>query len=242
MALVQLFGYAAFILASMILGTRLIRLWQRSREWPELVIGASFWLAGALGYIAWLAIAVLIGKSAAPETIQAVAGAGLTCMVAGAISNGVGTLLVFRPGARWAVAWVATVGIAMSASLIAYAMSPAEESRPLFWRTIALALPLYTWGAAEAIVLSVMLHRRARLGLVDPMVANRTMQFGISGAAVVVSIAISYLSQLYYGGAPPPVIPTAAAAMLMVGAGSIWFGFFPPAFYRDRIERKLGVN
>jgi hypothetical protein len=65
MAVVQLAGYVAFIVASLVLGTRLVWLWRRTREWLELVIGAAFWLAGGLGYMAWLALGVLIAGDAA---------------------------------------------------------------------------------------------------------------------------------------------------------------------------------
>jgi len=57
----------------MVLGTRLVSLWRRTRERPELVIGASFLLAGALGYMAWLALGALLGSSAQAETVKHVA-------------------------------------------------------------------------------------------------------------------------------------------------------------------------
>lgn len=242
MALVQLAGYAAFITASLVLGTRLIWLWRRTREWPELIIGASFWLAGGFGYMAWLAMGVFIGGGASPETIHLIGTIGLAFTVLGAFCNGIGTAIIFRSGRRWAQVWVAFMGLGMLACWCLYASRPAGESATEFWWTIVMAAPLYVWGAFEAISLGRMLGKRARLGLVEPMVANRTMLFGVCSAAVVVSIAISYSAQLIYGLVPPPWTATLASFSLLVGAGAIWLGFFPPAAFRTWLEDELGSD
>ena len=231
MAVIQLAGYAAFILASLVLGTRLVLLWRRTREWPELIIGASFWLAGGLGYMAWLALGVLIGQAADSETIKRVAMAGLAFTAAGAFGNGIGTALIFRPAQRWAKIFVACMGLGLLACWSLYASRPAGDSAQQFWQTILMVTPLYVWGAVESISLASVLRKRARLGLSDPLVANRTMLFGICNAAVVTSIAISYSAQLVHGITPPPWTATLASSALLVGAGAIWLGFFPPASY-----------
>ena len=130
----------------------------------------------------------------------------------------------------------------MIASWSAYVVSPAGESTPAFWLTVLLVSPLYLWGAVEAISLGLVLRKRARLGLSDPLVADRTMQFGISGAAVVASIGVSWTAQFIYGAPPPVWTATLASCALLVGAVGIWLGFFPPAAYRARVESSLGAE
>lgn len=240
MALIQLAGYVAYIVAAGILGARLIWLWRRTREWPELAIGASFLLAGFVGYAAWLVIGVLRGGGATPETIKQVAQIGLALTIAGAQCNGVGTLLIFRPGAKWAKALLAIAGVLMATCWARYFGSVAGESAPQFWLGILSIVPLYAWAAVESLSLGSLLRKRARLGLADPLVVNRMTQYGVSGAAVVASIAVSYTSQLVYGIAPPPWTAALASGLLVVGAASIWLGFFPPASVRARLLARAG--
>jgi hypothetical protein len=235
MALVQLAGYVAFIVASLVLGFRLIALWRRTREWPELTIGCAFLLGGACGFVAWLALGILIGAGAPAPTIKLVAISGLAASVLGTLGNGVGTTLIFRPRALWARAFVATSALVMFGCLTAYAIAPAEDSGRIFWLTILLTVPLYAWGGFESITLSRMLRKRARLGLADPLVANRMMLFGVSSVAVVVSIGFGYAAQIAYGLTPPPWTGAAGSSALLVGAGAIWLGFFPPEGYRTRV-------
>ena len=83
--------------------------------------------------------------------------------------------------------------------------------------------------------------KRARFGFTDPLVVNRTVQWGISGAMVVTNIAIGYSAHLVYGPAAPPWTQVLASCALLVGAGCIWLGFFPPAAYRTRLERAFGT-
>ena len=242
MAVLQLAGFAAFITASLVLGTRLILLWRRTREWPELTIGAAFWLAGGLGYTAWLVIGVLMNAEASLATIKQAATLGLASTVLGAICHGIGTVIIFRSGKRWARVFATCMALALLASWCFYVSRPTGQSTPQFWLTIAMASPLYLWSAIEAISLGGVLQKRARLGLSDPLVANRTMLFGLCSAAVVVSITISYSSQLVFGATPPVWTATLASSSLLIGAGAIWLGFFPPASYRARIERAVEAS
>ncbi len=170
MAIIQLAGYSAFILASLMLGTRLIRLYRRTREWPELTIGASFLLSGCLGYMAWLAVGVLIAGEGRPETVNRVAIVGLAFTVIGALCNGIGSVMIFRPQGKWARIWVASVGVGMFACWSYYATCPVLESSGAFWWTVLMAAPLYVWGAVEAFLLGRVFRKRARhiYGLAPP--------------------------------------------------------------------------
>jgi hypothetical protein len=242
MALVQLAGYAAFILASLVLGSRLILLWRRTREIPELVVGGSFLLAGVLGYSAWLVMGIAVGAGAEPATIKKIVIVGLGFTVIGGLCNGYGTSLIFRAGQRWAKVWVTCMGAVLVASWWMYVVSGPEGSATAFWRTVVASAPLHIWAATEAFMLGHMLRKRARLGLAQPMVANRTMQFGNCSSAVVVSIVVSYSAYLVYGMTPPVWTATLASTCLLAGAIAIWLGFFPPSGYRARVERALGAE
>jgi len=242
MVAIQLAGYAAFILASLVLGSRLVLLSRRSRQMPELWLGSSFLLAGVIGYVAWLIIGLLMSQAAPPEAIRGFALWGLAFTVTGASCNAVATAMIFRPGKALARAWVACLVGSAAASWVTYAMSPVEITAVWFWRTLMLVAPVYLWGAVEGISLGGVLRKRARLGLSSPLVADRTRQFGINNLTVLASISISCTGHFAWGNAAPLWISLLSSMSLLVGAGAIWLGFFPPAAYRARLERVSGAT
>jgi hypothetical protein len=242
MLMAALIGYTAYILASLFLGTRLVLLWRRTREWPELTIGGAFLLGGVLGHVAWLAVAIAGISGAAPETIKSIATLGLTVTVLGSLSSGTGTAMIFRSTELWARGFLTCVALALFAGLAAYVRGPIRGTSMTFWWTLAATSLLYLWGAIEAISVGRILQKRARLGMAEPLVANRTLMWGYSGATVVLTIAISFGARVVYGPVAPAWTAILSSASLLIGAGTIWLGFFPPAAYRTRVERAAEVG
>ncbi len=237
--MIVLLGYAAYIAASVVLGCRLIWLWRRTGEWPELSIGLAFLMGGACGFCAWLGVGLLASRGASPEAIKSMAMIGLLVTVIGALNTGAGMALIYRPGVFGAKVWVATVGAAMVLGLWRYAAIDAASESIALWWTLGLSSLIYAWGAFEALSLGRILGRRARLGLADPLVVGRAMHWGYSSASVVLSIWVGFAGRLLYGPLPEPWVSTVASSLLMIGAASIWLGFFPPSWYRDRLARSL---
>lgn len=239
MALLQLIGYAMLIVASLVLGIRLIALSRRTREWPELLIGWAFILGGGLGYAAWLVAAVLFSSGSSTGVLHYVTVGGLSCTCAGAFLLGIGNALVYRSGERWPRGLLAVTGAAMAVGVVAYAVDASMGTSLRFWWPVLVASTLYAWGAFEAFTLVGVLARRARLGLADPLVVNRTRQWGISGVAIVLTVGISFTGRLVYGPVIPPWVGLAGSMCCLVAAGAIWLGFFPPAAYRERLLRAV---
>jgi hypothetical protein len=237
---VTLLGYLAYMVASLVVGGRLVRLWRRTREWPELIIGTSFLSAGTLAYVAWFAVAVLLAGGAAPSKIHRVASFGLFLTVLGACTSGIGIAMIFRTGQRWAKVYTTGLGLGMLVGLSIYATS--EATSMAFWWTLVVSTPIYSWGAFETLSLGLVLRKRARLGLADPLVVNRTMKWGISYGMVAVSTLVAFAARLQYGHPPPAWASALGSGLLVAAAGGIWFAFFPPAFYRARLKRASGTR
>ena len=233
--LLALVGQVAFIGASLALGVKLIALWRRTRQLPELCVGLSFLLSGGLGYLAWFLLAVATLKEASPSLRHAIAASGLACSCLGAIANGIGNARIFRPGRVWPLVFVGVLGAGMAAGFGIYVR--AASGHASFWIGPVLSLPIFVWGASEALVLWNVLRRRARLGLADPLVTNRTGQWGVASLAAALMIAITVASRLLHGVHPATWVPALGSGLCLVAALAIWLGFFPPRAFRERLAR-----
>jgi len=235
MFLLQLVGEGAFIVASLALGAKLVLLWRRTGELPELCIGLSFLLGGGIAYLAWFTLAVGAATGANAKLLAPVLLLGLVCTCLGSIANGIGVARIFRPGARWPLPFLcglaAWMGIAAGLMLV----SPPEMASAAFWAGILAILPVYGWAALEAFWLARTLHLRARLGLADPVVVHRMAQWGASGVIVVMMTALSFASRLLHGPLMPPWISALNAGLGVAAAVAIWLGFFPPRSVRERL-------
>src|SRR5690606_38487825 len=193
---IQLIGFGSFMVASGVLGVRLLRLGLRTREGAELVLGSAFLLSGCLGWGGFSAMPLLRAQGAAAETVRTCYGAGLGCTLVGALAMGVGVALIFWSGARWP--WPVLAGLA-ALQVLAFALlqaAPTGRESPGFCLGLATAAILYGWAGVESWLLGEALRRRARLGLADPLVANRALLWAVASAASVVLILPSVVNRM----------------------------------------------
>jgi hypothetical protein len=233
MLLVALIGQLAFVVASVALGIKLLALWRRTRQLSELCMGLSFLLSGGLGYVSWFVLAVVTFRGGSPELRHAITAFGLAASFLGAIAYGVGCARIFRPGRRGPALFVATLGTGMIAGWTIYVR--AVSGHPSFWIPPALSIPIFAWGAIESLLLWSVLRKRVRLGLADPLVVNRTGQWGLASLAIALMIALSCAGRVLYGTQPVAWLSVIGSALCLAAAVSIWLGFFPPRSLRDRL-------
>jgi len=238
-AIVQALGFLAMIAASILLGVRLLRLWGRTRETPELTIGLAFLLAGAAGYSSFSALAVVRQSGGDPHLIKLLTLLGLGFTAIGALCNGIGSWRIFRVGNRWPWALVGTLAALMMIAFVGLARGTPGVPSDWIWVGLLSACAIYAWTTAEALLLSGMLRRRAALGLADPQITSRVFQWAIAGGAVVVVILSAFLTRVVLGlGARPPSLATFQSLCGLGAAGAIWIGFFPPAAYRRWVDAR----
>lgn len=224
-------------------GIRLIVLARRNRALPELLLGTSLLVGGTLG-----AMIEAAGMSGHVYFTPALSGAllatgklfgivGFTCQV-------LFIRMVFQPDARWATSLVAAIVGTLVATYAAFALSGAFSTG-----TMSLAIFLVelmarcagsVWLIVEATRYYGVMKRRLALGLADPMVTDRFRLWSIAATAGLVLLATSV---------PPVIWPTGDATWLellipvfalsgVTSSGSYLLAFFPPAWYRARIESR----
>jgi hypothetical protein len=225
-------GGGAFVIAGAFVSVRLLLLWRRTRELPELMLGLGLGLSGAIGYPV-NAIARAVPASDAQSLLFA-----LSAVLS--FSSQVAMLLftwrVFRPTDGWArAACVGLTAIGVGAFLwqtLVTGWEPFCRTERGPW-SISEVTQLVTlaWAGTESWLYHRKLVKRARLGLGDPITANRLLLWAISEfSAFTITGTVSLLR---VAGVPM----TNVAIGIVIGplgltlAAAVWLAFLPPSRY-----------
>ena len=233
--LLGLLGLVAFVLASLVVGTRILLLARRTRGAPETLIGSSLVIAGGLG----------TGGAVLPSlwTTLDVETAYVVYQLSSVASHvGYGLLFffvwrVFRPNETWAavlffacVGVLALGGVGLGVSLQLGESISRPESGARLWLLVSLVARFvgYLWASIESFRYAAMLRRRLRIGLGDPLTASRFNYWGVCTTAVVLIWANLAAEQLIPVVAEHPALTQLISALLgFVVAGSLSVAFFP---------------
>jgi hypothetical protein len=230
MALLALLGMSAFALVSSAVGLHLILLARRTGLLPERLSGISMFLAGGLGST------LLLAAGFAGDARWLFATAAVVAINFGVAALGVFTWRVFRPtlmGATLVAACVMLLFLSMIVDRFAGHYLGAPRSGFSIAADHAGRLVLYGWATWESLRQYARARRRVRLGLTEPLVANRFLLWGLAtGAALGIWLHAlwrelvrshddtqAYLVITAFGGAC---------------ALALWLAFFPPRTYRAR--------
>jgi hypothetical protein len=232
-----------FLATALVVATRLLVLWRRTRQLPEFAIGMGVVLVTVIGLP--LAVAGRLPRTVATPFGDAVFGVGLVCVCAGITLFFVFTTRVFHARARWARAAEFALGIVMAliaAGLIRAASLGSDvtevigHTRPWAIAVVGMLAAAFGWSGCESLRCFAQLRRRRALGIGDPVVENRFLLWGIAGLTTVI-LAVSLAGFLAAGRL---VLLEPVALFLMAGCGLLMGGtwlltFFPPGFYLRRI-------
>jgi hypothetical protein len=232
MALVGLVGISAFMLASFAVGGRLLALAVRTRRPPEALVGSSLLIAGGLGSVLVIAAGELPTARVPLLTISTLlVNVGITML-------GVFVWCVFRPGPAGAallVVLAALLFLSFAGDLLGgyYAGHPRSDlSRAIDYTG---RIGMYAWASLEALRQWLLARRRARLGLCDPLVANRFLLWGIATGSVIGIWGFGLWSELH-----GVVDVRASFGWIAVFGGlcavAVWLAFMPPPAYRRWLE------
>jgi hypothetical protein len=228
--LLALLAICAFALVSFMVGARLTLLSLRTGRAPERLLGLSLLLAGGLG------TAGTIATGFATEWKPVVLAITMVLVHSGITVLGIFTWRVFRPTPLGATL-VATCVALLFASLIADRVTGhyVDVGRS----TLSLAtdytgrITLYAWACFESLRHWQLARRRTRIGLGDPLTANRFLLWGIAMLAALgiwihgIWLEIGKVTDTSESYLVIAVLGSACAL-------SIWLAFFPPSFYRTR--------
>ena len=186
MELLGAVGGGAFVLASLVLGLRLLLLGRRTRQLPELSMGAALFLMGGIGYplvticrlapIGPTTIAVLFG------TYMVLQWFGITCL---AVFN----WRVFRPASM--TSQIAAFGLSacmLTCSLVqglgeGFAAAARDPKAAMPQLASYFACVGLGWACAESWRYHRMLRRRMAIGLADALVTDRFRLWALSAAS-----------------------------------------------------------
>jgi hypothetical protein len=234
-------GMLAMIAADAAAGARLLWLARRTRQLPELALGSSLLLMGAIGYP--LAVAARRGAFGADATAAWVLAGALAIQNLGCFGAFVLNWRVFRPGARWAAGLTATGGAVFVASvaapIFAAGASGPDYDGGWYYAGLGARTAGFAWAAVESLRYHGLMRRRLALGLADPVVTDRFRLWGIASAATVAGFAIFLAGRLAgpHMGESPPVL-AATSCVGLVAATSLWLAFLPPAAYLRRLAAR----
>jgi hypothetical protein len=157
-----------------LLGARLLVLSWRTRQVPELLVGLFFVLLGPAG-----ALRIMIeGHQIANE--RRVAAFAELFVIAGMSMVCVFTYFTFRRGVPWAraVTVLGVVALAISYYLEVDGVRFLAELEPRLTVTLPRAVVL-GWSTWESLRCYLMMRRRLRFGLADPVVTNRFLLYAL---------------------------------------------------------------
>lgn len=231
-------GFGAFLSVSLVLGVRLLGLARRTRKLPELAIGLNFLLAGVLGY----------GLLLAAESLRLLPApwdgrgsfAGVTAISLGAGFVGLFSRAVFRPESRAAgIALAALIGwlaLGVLGSWVLHVAGVAGGAGGWLgrWGPNVGLLLAYGWAAVEPLRFHGLMRRRVRIGMGDPLIANRMLLWGVGTGAIAAVAAIHLAGQLLGHYELPASLVGVVSLLVLVTAVAEWLAFFPPRAWRAR--------
>jgi hypothetical protein len=232
-------GSAIVGLFYFVMGARLHRLSVRTGKRPERLLSRCFALWG-LSYLSYNLV-YLLGVESLHTPIFFTS---RVVMHAGTVIFALFTWNLFRSRERWAGWLVAGVGVLLLVGVAGAAATGDWEgvlplSEPWFWMEWVGAATASAWMGTEGLVRYRSARQRVRLGSCDPLVCNRYLCWGVAGALwmtsefVVIPQYIDYqITQSWSNG-----IDAVMLVLDTIAIGMMWVVFFPPAVYRQWINR-----
>jgi hypothetical protein len=233
-------GLVAFLVSSVCIGVRCLLLARRTRGVPELAIGLGFVIGAVIGYVPeTIVLSTDVLPRALETRVLAVTQVAIRCA---AVSVLVFTVRVFRPAEAWARFAVGVLLVALAASWLVfpYTRVYAQAASDRLWYdvfAVARTAPL-VWGAIEAALYHRKLRRRLRLGLADPLVADRFRLWSIGLGAMSLLMASTILAPAVGVDPAAPGWVLLESLAGLVGAVALWLAFFPSRAYRASVARR----
>lgn len=228
-----LIGFGSFVLASAVVGLRLLRIALRTGQTPEFAIGTALFAGGGVGYGL---VVLAFAAQAFPLSVVPIAVLGGTlCASFGAVALAFGVWRIFRPRQRWPLAVVGGIAAVLALSLAARVAQLAQvpASTPVFWSFTAGSAAAYLWSAIESLRFHALMRRRLRIGLGDPAIAARFLLWGVSACAALGIHLCSAINRHLDPSTLPAALVGIQSGFGLVAAAGIWLAFFPPRRWRS---------
>lgn len=234
-------GFAAFFVASLTVGVRLVALWFRTRELPELLIGLGVLGIGPVGF--GIATVAELVRADRPGLARFAMVVSMVAIGSGVFSKYLFNWRVYHPQ-RAKVGLVAlTAGVLLVGCLVddmATGLDSPYRIGPAYLIRTALQIGCLLWGSAEALIYWRKMKRRLALGLADPLVTNRFFLWGLGAGAAGFGSLVGVTGQLATGQLPidVPWLMMSSSLHGLTAAVAMWLAFVPTVAYRRFIESR----
>jgi hypothetical protein len=220
-------------IAYLTVGVRMFRLSQRTGESPERLLGVSYALVG-MSYVFYEIPTIFRIESLwTPFTL-----AGRITFDIAILPFALFTRTVFRRNAPWAkwlvIACVALMFTGVMLSLLQGDPEGMTLSNSWFWlEWVGYTVPSL-WMSIEAFLARANAVRRQRIGLCDALVANRLLLwafhglFGVGACLSLIPMYSEYATTQTFAAWTDRLL----GGLELGSVVTLWFVFFPPAFYR----------
>jgi hypothetical protein len=155
---------------------------------------------------------------------------------------------VFRSEDRWGVWLVAGIGACLLAGIGGSVWVGDWEgmlpiSNPWFWPAWLAGLLAYAWMIAEGFSHYRRSRRRQSMGLCEAMICDRFQLWTIAGVIWLLVQGISVYQYIEYETTQEwgVFMNTLVGFFEIIPAVVTWLIFYPPAFYRDWVNRRYEV-
>jgi len=235
--LTSIIAGAFYLIASL----RLLRLNRRTGERPELLLGVYFVFSGAY-YVAYN-LPSLLGLdpwTASAEWILE------WIFVVGVFPYLFFIRRVFRPEVAWAGVLVGCCSILL---LLGTALGALDGSgiysfnNPWFLVEWAGYTAPCVWMCWEALLSRQGAQKRARLGLCEPVVANRYLLLALFGGFQCLACLadLSFANDISNSQTASLISNVLLGGTEIASVAVLWLAFFPPRFYSDWITRRAVI-
>jgi hypothetical protein len=230
----NLIGFLAFFVVALVVGLRLLLLWRRTRQLPELLMGIGVLGIGPVGFGAMM---VGVVSTSNPPVANAGYAAGTLAVAIGVLAKCTFNWLVYRRESVLAKLVTCSVGALLFAVILTHAVDGQwAPTTALAWDSLSRSLTqvgCLLWGSAESLYYWTRLRRRSKLGLADSVIVNRFLMWGLGAGFAGIGTAIGVAAEAATG-IPTLQIPwvvTSSSAFGFAAAVSIYLAFVPPERY-----------
>lgn len=237
-------GIGCFFVVGLLVAARLLAVWYRTRQLPELLAAVALLGIGPLGtcvlgagYLLFPGTSLMSLFHATGNAIQGVGFAAIICFA----------WRVFRPHDRWAAALATVASVVLLVDGLGMIVFRAPVSEFALRNHLSMNLKIFAlgWGAFESLRYWRISRKRAAIGFADPLVSASFLLWGIALASGALALVVVYATILRSGPeaymSPPSQL--LISCLGVVAATSFYLGFLPPRAYRRRVEaRALGAG
>lgn len=251
------------LILSLVVGIRLLGRALGGGRAPELSLAVYFVMSAVIGTVPQVIVYAYFGDPTLelPESLsRALLAIAIFGMAVGSGGVYFFTWKTFRPDGRWSraivVAGWTTLAVGFVIEAVREGFAPVIFPGVGHWigwtgRTLAL-----TGVAFESFRYYGLQRRRLRLGLAEPLVANRFLLWGIWATSAAINFIADCVTRAVYAVAagttteviPEVMAPIANATLVitmvlgLVAAATLFLTFFPTTAYRRWIEARAAAS